>query len=188
MIASAENVTIVISNETVDLPQNIKIPFGNEQISVNDSQLLNEFLKDYDPTIIKCIDTDFTFPGVDINLSDTITFLYDDKWKIKSLKFRNKTLRKTIFDTLETLNELTIYLSDVYMRTIDTPLGMQLIARNQSWEEGCRLREKLRPETMRLRYKLRDLYRDLHPDDYADVPPFKDSYETYCKEHDIDYS
>lgn len=47
----------------------------------------------------------------------------------------------------------------------------------QSWEFGCQLREVLRPNTERLRYKLRDLYRELHPEEYEGVPPFEDHYE-----------
>lgn len=185
MIASAENVTLVLSSESPDTNKNIEIPFGNEQISVSDSQLLKEFLQDYENTIIRCVKTDFTVPGIDIDLSETITSSYEKKWDVKSLKFRNKFLREIIFNTLKALNELTIYLSDVYMRAIETSAGLQLIARNELREEGDRLRGKLRPETMRLRYKLRDLYRELHPDDYADLPPFEDSYEKYCEEHDL---
>ena len=185
MIASAENVTLVLSSESTNTNKNIEIPFGNERISISDSQLLKEFLQDYENTIIKCVKTDFTVPGIDIDLSETITSSYEEKWDIKSLKFRNNFLREIIFNTLKTLNELTIYLSDEYMRGIETSAGLQLIARNESREEGDRLRGKLRPETMRLRYKLRDLYRELHPDDYADLPPFEDSYEKYCEEHDL---
>lgn len=185
MIASAENVTLVLSSESPDTNKNIEIPFGNEHISVSDSQLLKEFLQDYENTIIRCVKTDFTVPGIDIDLSETITSSYEKKWDVKSLKFRNKFLREIIFNTLKALNELTIYLSDVYMRAIEPSAGLQLIAKNESREEGDRLRGKLRPETTRLRYKLRDLYRELHPDDYADLPPFEDSYEKYCEEHDL---
>ena len=32
---------------------------------------------------------------------------------------------------------------------------------------------------MRLRYKLRDLYRELHPEDFEGIPPYEDSYDTY---------
>ena len=185
MVASAKNVTLVLSSESTNANKNIEIPFGNEQISISDSQLLKEFLQDYENTIIKCVKTDFTVPGIDIDLSEPITSSYEEKWDVKSLKFRNKFLREIIFNTLKTLNELTIYLSDVYMRFIETSAGLQLIARNESREEGDRLRGKLRPETIRLCYKLRDLYRELHPDDYADLPPFEDSYEKHCEEHDL---
>lgn len=94
MIASAENVTLVLSSESVNANKNIEIPFGNEQISISDSQLLKEFLQDYEKTIIKCVKTDFTVPGIDIDLSETITSSYEEKWDVKSLKFRNTFLRE----------------------------------------------------------------------------------------------
>lgn len=62
------------------------------------------------------------------------------------------------------------------MREVDTPRGPVLIAKNQSIEEGDQLRDVLRPETNKLRYKLRDLYRQLHPEEYEGVPPFEDHY------------
>lgn len=63
------------------------------------------------------------------------------------------------------------------MRAVDTPQGFVLIARNESWELGCQLREVLRPNTERLRYKLRDLYRELHSEEYEGMSPFEDHYE-----------
>lgn len=42
------------------------------------------------------------------------------------------------------------------MSALETPQGYVLIAGNESWEQGCKLREVLRPQTTKLRYKLRD--------------------------------
>lgn len=56
--------------------------------------------------------------------------------------------------------------TDEYMRALETPRGYVLIARNESWKQGCNLREVLRPQTTELRYKLRDLYREIHPEEY----------------------
>lgn len=150
------------------------VPFGEITISLEDSKLLEEFKKDYDELVIKCIKTDFTVPGVDINLYDEINISYREKWDVKMLKFKNKELRRIIFDTIGALNDLTQYLTDEYMRVLETPHGLELIARNQSWEQGCKLREVLRPQTTKLRYKLRDLYRELHPEEYEGMPPFDD--------------
>lgn len=153
------------------------ISFGDIQISLEDSRLLEEFKKDYDNIILECIKTDFTAPWVRIDLSDDINFTYSEKWEIKSLKLKNKDLRKVVFDILSALSELSGYLTDQYMRAVDTPRGHVLIARNKSWEQGCQLRDVLRPNTTRLRYKLRDLYRELHPEEYEGMPPFEDHYE-----------
>lgn len=150
------------------------VPFGKITINLEDSKLLEEFKKDYDDLVVKCIKTDYTVPGVDINLYDEIDLRYREKWDVKMLKFKNKELRRIVFDTIGALNDLTQYLTDEYMRVLETPHGLELIARNQSWEQGCKLREVLRPETNKLRYKLRDLYRELHPDEYEGMPPFDD--------------
>lgn len=150
------------------------VPFGKITINLEDSKLLEEFKKDYDDLVVKCIKTDYTVPGVDINLYDEIDLRYREKWDVKMLKFKNKELRRIVFDTIGALNDLTQYLTDEYMRVLETPHGLELIARNQSWEQGCKLREVLRPETNKLRYKLRDLYRELHPDEYEGMPPFED--------------
>ena len=150
------------------------VPFGKITISLEDSKLLEEFKKDYDELVIKCIKTDFTVPGVDINLYDEIDISYREKWDVKMLKFKNKELRRIIFDTIGALNDLTQYLTDEYMRALETPRGYVLIARNESWEQGCKLREVLIPQNTKLRYKLRDLYRELHPEEYEGMPPCDD--------------
>ena len=150
------------------------VPFGKITISLEDSKLLEEFKKDYDDLVIKCIKTDYTVPGVDINLYDEIDISYREKWDVKMLKFKNKELRRIIFDTIGALNDLTQYLTDEYMRALETPRGYVLIARNESWKQGCKLRGVLRPQTTKLRYKLRDLYRELHPEEYEGMPPFDD--------------
>ena len=141
------------------------VPFGEITISLEDSKLLEEFKKDYDELVIKCIKTDFTVHGVDINIYDEIDIRYCEKWDVKMLKFKNKELRRIIFDMIDVLTDLTQYLTDEYMSALETPQGYVLIARNKSWEQGCKLREVLRPQTTKLRYKLRDLYRELHPED-----------------------
>lgn len=147
------------------------------QITLEDSKLLDEFKTEYDEVILECVKTDFTAPWVNIDLYDGIDLPYHEKWDVKSLKFKNKELRKLIADTLSSLLELSGYLTEQYMRVVDTPCGPVLIAKNQSIEEGDQLRDVLRPETNKLRYKLRDLYRELHPEEYVGAPPFEDHYE-----------
>lgn len=181
IVAHADNVNVsgpanvVLVEETI--PPIEMVQFGEVQITIADSKLLDEFKADYDKIIKECVKTDFTVPGVNIDLSDSIDFMYQEKWDTKSLKFKKPELRRLIFDTIGALSDLSGYLTDQYMRAIDTPRGCVLIARNESWEQGCQLREVLRPQTNRLRYKLRDLYRELHPEEYEGLPPFEDNYE-----------
>lgn len=180
-VASAGSVNISGANNVVlvgeELSKKEMISFGDIQISLEDSRVLKDFKKDYDDIILECVKTDFTAPWVRINLVDDIDISYREKWEIKSLKVRNLELKKLILETLSTLSELSGYLSEQYMRAVETPHGFVLIARNESWELGCQLREVLRPNTNRLRYKLRDLYRELHPEEYEGLSPFEDHYE-----------
>lgn len=181
IIAHAENVNLSSSNVYLigeDAKKQEIYEFGDLKISFEDKKLIDEFKVDYDPVIEYCVKTDFTVPGIDIELYDKIDIPYRSCWNIKSLKFKNKELKKTVIDTLSSLIELSQYLDNKYMRVIE--LGNHshvLIARNESMEEGNQLREIIRPETMKLRYRLRDLYRDLHPEEYEGVPPFEDHYE-----------
>lgn len=180
-VANADTVNISSTNNVVLVGEELKdhemIYFGEIQISLEDSRLLEDFKKDYDNIICECVKTDFTAPWVRIDLADDIDFIYREKWELRSLKFKNKDLKKLIFETILALSELSGYLTEQFMRVVETPQGFVLIARNESWELGCQLRKVLRPNTERLRYKLRDLYRELHPEEYEGVPPFEDHYE-----------
>lgn len=154
----------VSAGEVLELDEDGRVQ--GEKVSSKDTELLSEFKSDYTPIIEYCINTDFSAELVDINLSDRITALYNDKWCFRSRDFADAHLRKLKNNILATLNELTAYLSDRYLRLHEG--SGQLIFRNQSWEEGDRLREELRPNTIRIREKLRDLYLELYPDPDAD--------------------
>jgi len=60
---------------------------------------------------------------------------------------------------------------------IVSEINKLIIANNEAYDK--------KKETKANCDKLRDLYRELHPEDYRDVPPFEDSYERYCKENGI---
>ena len=54
------------------------ISFGEIQISLEDSKLLEDFKKDYDRIIYERVKTDFTAPWVRIDLADDIDFTYEN--------------------------------------------------------------------------------------------------------------
>lgn len=160
----------VSAAEVLELDEDRRVQ--GEKVSSKDMELLSEFKSDYTPIIEYCINTDFSSELIDINLSDKIVSLYNDKWRFRSRDFADAHLRKLKNNILVTLNELTVYLSDRYLRLHEE--SGQLIFQNQSWEEGCQLRDDLRPNTIRIREKLRDLYLELYPDpdaDYDTVEP-----------------
>ena len=140
--------------------------WGSVPISFEDYQLLDDFKNDYARIMEYCINTDFASELVDINFSDNVTILYKDKWRFKSKDFKSSDLRKLKNKILKTLNELTYYVSPEFLRYHEAS-GM-LIFKNQSWEEGCRLRDDFQPNSLRLRQTIADLYVELYPDEFAD--------------------
>ena len=70
-VAHAENINITI---VAPSPQDEQachlVRWGDVEITHAEAKLLDEFLNDYDAVIIECIKTDFSCPGININLLD----------------------------------------------------------------------------------------------------------------------
>lgn len=64
-------------------------------------------------------------------------------------------------NTLRVFDEYTYYISHKFLRLL--PDRNFLWFRNESVEEGQQLRDVFRPETIRLRTEMRDLYLRLYP-------------------------
>ncbi len=124
-----------------------------DALSEADNSLLIELKNDYTEILEYCIRTDFSSELVDINLNDKICELEYFKWSQKKYKFSTISLECLKDELLRSLNELTYYLSSEYLR-LHEARGM-LIFKNQSWEEGCKLRDELRPNTLRIRKELK---------------------------------
>lgn len=124
-------------------------------MSETDIALLNELKNDYTDIIEYCIRTDFSSELVEIDLSERIHELEYYKWSKKKYTFTNIKLEELKSELLNCLGELTQYVSPEYLRLHEA--SGKLIFKNQSWEEGCKLRDELRPNTLRIRYKLKDL-------------------------------
>ena len=119
-----------------------------------DYTLLAEFKNDYTPIIEYCVRTDFTSELVDINLNDNIYYLYYDKWSKKKYIFDNPNIEVCKNKILGELDDLRHYLTEDFLR-YHASSGM-LIYKNQSWEEGCILRDVFQPNALRLRQSLQD--------------------------------
>lgn len=132
----------------------------------NKDYVLDSLRKDYKGIMIYCIENDPCAMPTKIELADEIT-IANDKWKYEWREIEDTALRKLALEIMETLNEYSVYLSDTYLRLI--PDRNVLWFRNESWEEGCRLREDMQPNTKRLRQKIADLYRRLYPVPEDDV-------------------
>lgn len=126
----------------------------------NDQSVLDSLRRDYKAIMIYCIENDPCAGPTKIELADEITAA-NNNWKYAWREVEDDGLRKLTLEIMKTLDEYSVYLSDTYLRWIpDTDI---LWFRNESWEEGCRLREDMQPNTKRIRQKIADLYRRLYP-------------------------
>ena len=105
------------------------------------------------------IKTDFTAEPFYMSLSDDIKLGIIDKWNKKQYLFKNKKLNVLKNKILEALDDLCNYLTISYVHAL--PDG-RLMFNNDSLEAGERLRNKMRPETYRIRCEVRDLLEELY--------------------------
>ena len=151
----------VADGATTEQPKDSKQPFLNvDALSDDDKLLLKVFRNDCKEIMLYVINNDPAAEPTAIWLSDTISEVVQ-KWQLRYREVENQVLRNLAADILKTLSEYTYYISDVFLRYI--PERNVLWFRNESWEEGNRLREVLQPKSYELRYKIAKLYEALYP-------------------------
>jgi hypothetical protein len=138
----------------------VNLPRNPKTISSNDEKLLEEFKTDYTDILEYCIETDFTSELVCMSLSEKIYYLNSEKWSKKRFNFEDNHLEEIKIEILNTLDDLRKYVSPEYLR-LHEPSG-KLIFKNQSWEEGERLRNDFRPNSIRIRKELQKLLERLY--------------------------
>lgn len=136
------------------------LPRNPKTISDNDEKLLEEFKEDYTEILEYCIETDFTSELVRMSLSDEIYYLNSGKWSKKRFNFEDNHLEGIKIEILNTLNDLKKYVSPDFLR-LHKQSG-NLIFKNQSWEEGEKLRNDFRPNSIRIREELQKLLDTLY--------------------------
>lgn len=151
-----------------------------EEIRSND--LFYEFKKDSDEILKYCISIDPSAEPISIQIHNEIDQL-TSKWSLNVNHVSNAEKRKLIQEVLSTISQYKYYLSDKYLRVLNN--GDRLIYRNNSMEEGNRLINELRPKTIELRRKMKELYEQLWPisdsvqsdsnDDNAEQKPSDDT-------------
>lgn len=132
------------------------------------NNLFQEFRTDCDRILQDCIEMDPSGQPISISLPDDIAELLR-KWKFDIRKVPDSDNRKLMQDILQTLSDYSYYLSDEFMRVLNED-GDRLIYRNESFEEGRRLTNELRPKTVELRSKMAELYKRLWPAPELDQP------------------
>ena len=125
---------------------------------IRSNEKFNAFRDDYDQILKYCINTDPSAEPILISLCDDINEL-QSKWEFDIIKVTEADKRSLMQDVISTLSKYTYYLSDKYLRPLNN--GNRLIYRNQSAEEGERLKKELRPKTVELRRKMKTLYERL---------------------------
>lgn len=131
-----------------------------DTLSDDDKKLLKVFRNDCKEVMLYVIDNDPAAGPTAIWLSDTISEVVQ-KWQLRYREAEDRVLRNLAADILKTLSEYTYYISDVFLRYI--PERNVLWFRNESWEEGNRLRDVLQPKSYELRCKIAKLYEALYP-------------------------
>lgn len=131
-----------------------------------DEGLLDQFKNDCDTTLRYCIDKDPASEPIRTTINDEITDIVQ-KWQFELRKISDDEMRGLVVATIKTLSAYTLYLSDKYLRFNED--NSMLIFRNSSTEEGERLREDFRPNSLHLRKNLNTLYKKLWPAPEIDV-------------------
>lgn len=155
-----------------------KYYFGDKEISESDYEILNEFYKDYDKLMWRCIKIDFANEHFDMFLSDEIVALYQEKWEFKSTKLRDSVLRKLIFSVLGTFSVLCSYLTPDYLFLL--PDGKHLRMKHDDFDDR-ELMDEFVPAVHKIRLKLRNLYVKLHPEDYKEITSYEESFPDWAE-------
>lgn len=142
------------------------------KLTSKDIAFLERFRNQVEPLLTYCMDHDPTGEGTKLSLADEINdFL--QSWKYDVRKIQDTCFRNIVINAMQVLGDYTYYLSDKFLRLIpDTDI---LWFRNESIEEGNQLRDVLRPETLKKRTEMRDIYVRLYPipEDVEDTNPIE---------------
>lgn len=162
-----------------ELAEKIRSNENNAKNAHSKKDMFEVFKTDSDNLLKYCIEKDPTGEPISLYIPDQISNLIR-KWNFEIRKIQNPDKQRLVRETLQTLSDYLHYLSDRYLKAIE---GERLIFRNSSIEEGNQLCNELRPNTYRLRCKLRDLYLLLWPAPTIDNRPIEDS-STMAKSED----
>lgn len=165
MVASGQAIADVwggaishLATSTTSSDSNYKL--DENKLNEKDLAFLERFRNQVEPLLIYCMEHDPTAEGTKISLADEISdFLLS--WKYNVRKIQNSCFRSIVIDAMQVLGDYTYYLSDKFLRWI--PDADVLWFRNESVQEGKQLREVLRPETIKKRSEMKDIYVHLYP-------------------------
>lgn len=131
-----------------------------DNLNEEDAQYLKQIRKQAKPILKYCIENDPSAGDTKLSLAVELTD-FNRNWQVEVREITDYALRILLNDIMQVFDEYSYYISDKFLRLI--PERMVLWFRNESFEEGEQLREVLRPETIKIRYAMRDIYLRLYP-------------------------
>ena len=153
--------TVADSASTASTTEDTLIsPINVDTLSSEDLTLLRNFRTDSKDILIYIIQNDPAAGPTEITLSDKICDLVR-KWQYSFREIEDRSFRNLVIKILKALDDYTYYISERFLRLI--PERNILWFRNESWEEGNRLRNELQPKSYELRCEITRLYEKLYP-------------------------
>ncbi len=131
-----------------------------DNLNEEDAQYLKQIRKQAKPILKYCIENDPSAGDTKLSLADELAD-FNRNWQFEVREITDYALRTLLNDIMQVFDEYSYYISDKFLKLI--PERMVLWFRNESLEEGKQLREVLRPETIKKRYEMRDIYLRLYP-------------------------
>ena len=161
LVVEEEKAKIVNETERSEGKKPYKLtPIRLSNLNENDKNLLQQFRNDVKDLMKYIIDTDPSAGPTRITLADEINDVIQ-KWNFNLREIEDGDFRKLVIEIVKNFSEYTTYISDKYLRFI--PERNVLWFRNESIEEGDRLRNELQPGSYALRLDLAMMYEYLYP-------------------------
>ena len=136
---------------------------SNTANDIDDLKLLEKFKYDYDPILMKCIETNFGEP-FEANLIRVIQQLRSDCWNQKSTEFENPKLREMVIEIVNTLFQLSKHLSNnYYFSDIISTTNTESPLRSPSYYDW-HSRKTSYLYIAQTQQRLKQLYKELYPE------------------------
>ena len=134
------------------------LPEIKNRYSIQDEEMYECFKSDFQDTLVYIIENDPSTEPIDVSLRCDLADL-SKKWNYLVYKFKDSSMRDDITKILDLIDQYSYYISDEFLRDLDE---QKLIFRNQSIEEGNKLRDILQPHIADLREKIAVEFRQIY--------------------------
>lgn len=140
----------IAGQEAYEFEMTEEIPEIKKSYSIQDKKLFEQFKADAQDTMLHIIAHDPIYEPIELSFLCDLADLCKI-WEYLVYKFRDREIRDYIIMILDLLNQYSYYISDEFLREVDE---QKFIFRNQSIEEGDKLKDILQPQITELREKI----------------------------------